>query len=154
MKRSGLQSPSDRGQTLVEFALVAPIIFLFLFAIVDFGMAMDRRLTLQHAVREGARMAAVKDDIQQICDHTVEQAQGMITAADITLSYEDMDVPADGRDTDGGDSVKVTATFTYDLPIIGPALSGLLGSSLGTIDMAPWGAARLERGVSGATECP
>lgn len=138
---------SARGQTVLEFAVIAPIMFVFLFGIIDFGMSLDRRITLQHAVREGARMAAVNDDIGQICDHTVEQAQGMITASDITLFYEDMDEPPDGRATDAGDSVTVRATFTYDFPI----LSGVLPLS---IDMSPWGSARLERGVSGATVCP
>ena len=50
---------SEGGQTLIEFALIMPIVFLFLFVLVDFGIAMDRRLVLQHAVREGARYAAV-----------------------------------------------------------------------------------------------
>jgi hypothetical protein len=65
-----------------------------------------------------------------------------------------MSRPPDGRDTDGGDSVKITAHFTYDLPIIRPALSGLFGGDIGAIDMSPWGDSRLEQSVSGATECP
>jgi hypothetical protein len=143
---------SQRGQTLVEFALIAPIILLLIAGIIDFGMAMDRRIVLQHAVREGARYAAVTDDIGQVCDRTIEQAQGMIAGSDITVSYEDVD--GNGRATDAGDSVKVKASFTYHLPIIRPALSGLFGRDIGTIDMSPWGSARLERSVSGATECP
>lgn len=144
----------EAGQTILEFALVAPIILLFLYVIIDFGIAMDRRITLQHAVREGARMAAVKDDVQQICDYTVAEAQDLITSTDISLSYADMDVPPDGRATDAGDSVRVTASFTYSLPIIQPLLSGLFGGSVGVITMDPWGSARLESSVSGATVCP
>ena len=145
---------SARGQTLVEFALVAPIFVILLAGIIDFAMAMDRRITVQHAIREGARYAAVTDDVGLVCDRVVEQAQGIVTSPDITISYEDKDDPLNGRDTDVGDSVKVTASFTYDLPIIRPALSGLFGGDIGTIDMSPWGDARLERSVSGATVCP
>ena len=145
---------SARGQTLVEFALIAPIMVILLAGIIDFAMAMDRRITVQHAVREGARYAAVTDDVGLVCDRVVEQAQGTVAGSDITISYADMDDPANGRDTDVGDSVKVTAHFTYDLPIIRPALSGLFGGDIGAIDMSPWGDARLETSVSGATVCP
>lgn len=143
---------SAKGQTLVEFALIAPIIVILLAGIIDFAMAMDRRITVQHAVREGARYAAVTDDVGLVCDRVVEQAQGIVAGSDITISHEDID--GDGRATDAGDSVKVTAHFTYDLPIIGPALEGLFGSDIGVIDLSPWGDARLETSVSGATVCP
>ena len=152
--RSVLQPrPAERGQTLIEFALLAPVIILFLFMIVDFGIAMDRRIVLQHAVREGARMAAVNDDIGEVCDHTVAEAQGIITATDITFSYEDLDDPPNGRATDAGDSVKVKASFAYEFPILGEVLSAFGGGPL-SIDMSPWGTARLELSVPGETECP
>ncbi|GJG93707.1 TadE/TadG family type IV pilus assembly protein [Cupriavidus pauculus] len=48
---------SQRGASAVEFALVAPVFFLLLFSIVDFGAMMWANLTMQHAVREGARYA-------------------------------------------------------------------------------------------------
>lgn len=53
IKRSRWQ----RGASAVEFALVAPLFFLLLFSIVDFSAMMWANLTMQHAVREGARYA-------------------------------------------------------------------------------------------------
>ncbi|WP_316157577.1 TadE/TadG family type IV pilus assembly protein [Cupriavidus sp. BIC8F] len=47
----------ETGASAVEFALVAPLFFLLIFSIVDFGMMMFANLTMQHAVREGARYA-------------------------------------------------------------------------------------------------
>ena len=138
----------------MEFALIAPMLILFLFAIVDFGIAMDRRITLQHGVREGARWAAVHTDTADIQQRTSDQSQGIIDPADVTVCYEDGD---DGNTTvgDPGDSVVVSATFTYDLFIVRPVLSGLFGGgSAGTIDMTPSGTARLERSVFGAVACP
>jgi Flp pilus assembly protein TadG len=143
---------SARGQTLVEFALIAPIFVILIAGIIDFAVAMDRDITLKHAVREGARYAAVTDDVGLVCDRVIEQAQGIVTGSDITISYEDIN--GDGRATDAGDSVKVTAHFTYDLPLIRPALSGLFGGDIGTIDMSPSGSAWLEKSVPGGTECP
>ncbi len=48
-----------RGQALVEFALVAPIFFLILFAIIEGGRFILYYETLNNATREGARYAIV-----------------------------------------------------------------------------------------------
>src|SRR6478672_13318474 len=48
-----------RGQAMVEFALVAPIFFLMLFAIIEGGRFIFYYQTLNNAVREGARYAIV-----------------------------------------------------------------------------------------------
>jgi len=46
-----------KGQTTVEFALTAFILFAVLFALIDFAVMFFVNLTMQHAVREGARYA-------------------------------------------------------------------------------------------------
>lgn len=145
---------SRRAQALIEFALIAPLMFVFLFTMVDFGIALDRRITLQHAVREGARYAAVHTDALDIKQRTVDQAQDILDIADVDVCY--MPNPDDENSDPGdpGSAVRVSATFEYDLAILGPVLSGLFGgSSVGTISMTPSGTARLERGVEGAVEC-
>ncbi len=48
---------AQRGAAAVEFALVSSVFFLLLFSVVDFGYLMWVNLTMQHAVREGARYA-------------------------------------------------------------------------------------------------
>jgi len=48
-----------RGASLVEFAFVAPVLFLLLFGIVEFGWAFTQYLDVRHGAREGARLAAV-----------------------------------------------------------------------------------------------
>lgn len=47
----------ESGASIVEFALIAPIFFLLIFAIIEFGLLFWVDLTMQHAVREGARYA-------------------------------------------------------------------------------------------------
>jgi Flp pilus assembly protein TadG len=49
----------SRGQAMVEFALVAPIFFLLLFSIIEFGRAIYYVQMLNNAAREGARYAIV-----------------------------------------------------------------------------------------------
>ena len=48
----------DRGATLVEAALVYALLFLALFAVVEFGLAFKDWLSVSHAAREGARAGA------------------------------------------------------------------------------------------------
>jgi Flp pilus assembly protein TadG len=45
------------GQSLVEFAMVAPLFFMLVFGITDFGRLFFTKLTLQHALREAGRYA-------------------------------------------------------------------------------------------------
>jgi Flp pilus assembly protein TadG len=52
----------EKGAAIVEFALVAILVFGLLFAIVDLGMMFYVNLTMQHAVREGARFAITGND--------------------------------------------------------------------------------------------
>jgi len=49
----------SRGQALVEFALVAPFLFLLLFGVIEFGRFVYYTETLNSAAREGARYAIV-----------------------------------------------------------------------------------------------
>ncbi|WP_261817089.1 TadE/TadG family type IV pilus assembly protein [Vibrio gallicus] len=48
---------SIRGASLIEFSIVATLLFSLLFTIIDFALYGYVKLTMQHAVREGARYA-------------------------------------------------------------------------------------------------
>ncbi|WP_295993863.1 TadE/TadG family type IV pilus assembly protein [Rugamonas sp.] len=47
----------QRGSNVIEMALVAPVFFLILFGIIEFSLMYFSTLTMQYAVREGARYA-------------------------------------------------------------------------------------------------
>ena len=49
----------ERGATAVEFALVAPVFFLLVLAIIEFGWHFFVQHTIQYATREGTRIALV-----------------------------------------------------------------------------------------------
>jgi Flp pilus assembly protein TadG len=49
----------DRGQTIVEFALVMPFLIFLLLGICQFGLAFHNYLSITDAARVGARKAAV-----------------------------------------------------------------------------------------------
>ena len=50
---------ADEGQNLVEFALLLPILMYILMGIMQFGLIFAVYLTLNNAVREGARWASI-----------------------------------------------------------------------------------------------
>lgn len=53
---------NDKGQGLVEFALILPIFLLIFVAIVDFGWVIFVKTNVNNAAREGARYYAVNED--------------------------------------------------------------------------------------------
>ncbi|CAG2156817.1 TadE/TadG family type IV pilus assembly protein [Cupriavidus numazuensis] len=67
----------DTGASAVEFALVAPIFFLLLFSIADFGMMMFANLTMQNAVREGARFAVTGQTTLDPADTSSQRFQAV-----------------------------------------------------------------------------
>jgi len=61
---------SERGQSLVEFALALPILVLLLFAVIQFGVVFNNYVTLTDATRAGARnSAADQTHIDSAHDH-------------------------------------------------------------------------------------
>src|SRR5215211_3112065 len=50
---------SEEGASLVEFALVLPVLALILFAMLDFGKAFNYWIDETHLANEGARWAVV-----------------------------------------------------------------------------------------------
>lgn len=52
----------ERGATIVEAAIVYGLLFLAMFAIVEFGLAFKDWLSVSHAAREGARAGATYGD--------------------------------------------------------------------------------------------
>jgi len=52
---------NTKGQSLVEFALILPVLMLIILGIVEFGWLLNGQITLTNAAREGARTAVVCD---------------------------------------------------------------------------------------------
>jgi Flp pilus assembly protein TadG len=54
-----IQGRRRRGKAVVEFAFVAPLLFLLIFGMIEFGRVVMVMQILTNAVREGGRLAAV-----------------------------------------------------------------------------------------------
>ena len=55
-----------KGQALVEFVLILPIFILILFAIVDFGMILNKKNELENISVDISNMIRNNDDILEI----------------------------------------------------------------------------------------
>ena len=69
MRRLRAFGRADEGQNLVEFALLLPVLMYILMGIMQFGLIFAVYLTMNNAVREGARGASI-----YVYDNTITQA--------------------------------------------------------------------------------
>ena len=105
---------------MVEFALVAPLLFLLVFGIIDFGWAFSQNLDVKHAAREGARLAAVNAATGNNPDDRLDELIRLIRERSTELADNETQVfvafadgPADTNTTSGeiGDSVIVCLRY-------------------------------------------
>jgi hypothetical protein len=78
-----------RGAALVEFAIVAPLLFLIVLGIIEFGVIMMHQLTLVQVAREGSRAASLGRPVAQI-EERITNTAGALPNHDelqIDLSY-------------------------------------------------------------------
>lgn len=112
---------------MVEFALVAPLLFLILFGIIQFGIAFMNSVALTDAVRAGARKAAVSRSAADPTLTTKNAVLGAATDLDTSQLSSRITVTSDWV---SGDTVTVDATYPYQINLLGIVVaSGNLHSS-------------------------
>jgi Flp pilus assembly protein TadG len=110
-----------KGQSLVETALVLPVLLLILTGIIDFSLMFNNYLIVSNASREGARCAIVGSTNEQITTAVNTVAQTLdSTKLTITIT------PSDKADRVAGTSIKVSIKYTYKM--ITPVISAILPS--------------------------
>ena len=135
----------ERGQAMVEFALLLPIFLAVLFLIIDFGVGINRWVIVTNSTREGARIGAVGASTPDIADRVATTSNGLLDPADVTVRYV--------GDGDGvvnrGESVVVESDYEYGL--ITP-LRAFLSIAFDSITFHSCTDMRLELPVSGAVD--
>lgn len=85
---------TQRGASLVEAALMLPLIVLILFGIIQFAILYDRQQGLHAAAREGARLASLRNTTQtQITNRVDDALEGVSLPGGITITV----TPADAQ---------------------------------------------------------
>jgi Flp pilus assembly protein TadG len=77
----------DAGASAVEFALVLPLLVLFLFGTITFGLAFARIQAMEAVAREGARYASIGRTVTyaQVNAHAQGTAAGLIRGQDVQV---------------------------------------------------------------------
>ena len=115
---------SNRGQSIVEMALILPVLLLLIFGMIDFGRVLHSYLVVTAAAREGARSAAVQTAVADViidakaAAATLDQAQLTVAVTYYQNSSGTVSaVPVRG--------FPVEVTVHYSVTIITPLLSAL-----------------------------
>lgn len=101
----------ERGQSITEFAVLAPVLILLLVAALDIGRAYDAYVSLTNASREGARYGASNPaDAAGITNHAIQEAGSItISPANVTIAC----TPPPCATTHNGDQIRVTVTYDF-----------------------------------------
>jgi len=81
----------SRGQAIVEFALVLPLLLVLVMGIIDFGLIMQQYLTLNQGAREGARMASVGGSAADVTSRVEEILAVRWTSAEVSVNVTETD---------------------------------------------------------------
>ncbi len=139
----------EKGQALVEFALLVPIFLILMFAIVDFGMGFYSWITVTNSAREGARLGAVHPPLDvpaSPCFGKVSLEEcirdRVFETAGLPNEDTNLDVVVEGEELPSGQSVVVQVDYRYGLMT---PLASLIGNLIGsTLNLSSTADMRLE----------
>jgi Flp pilus assembly protein TadG len=122
---------------LVEFAIVLIPLSLFLFGLIQFGLAFDQKQSINSAAREGARLAAVPHPANTVSAirATAQSSFGSVTTATLTtnvfLDASTTPLPNDFVPCAGNEGHRVvvvsTTVFVITIPVWGTEAATLTG---------------------------
>jgi Flp pilus assembly protein TadG len=152
----------SRGQSLVEFAIILPVITLVVLGLFDLGKAVFTYNTLSQAARQANRTAIVDQDIARVRAMAVAAAPNIgLTSSNVTVCFKTPDSTQNNCSSPSTDNCPastrvigcvaiVTASMSYTpmtpvISIFWPSIA-LTSTSVGDIDyVCPTGT---------ATTCP
>jgi len=105
---------SERGDSLVELALILPVLLLILIAILDLGRAVYAYHVVANCAREGARYGVVSG-------RTSSQIEGVVKAAAVGLDPSKLTVTVSNPTAD---TVRVEVDYRFELitPLVAQAI--------------------------------
>lgn len=119
------------GATVVEFAIIAPAFLLLMIAVIELSMAYFANLTMQHAVREGARYAVTgqsnldpsasnQQRYQAVIQKIKDSSMGMYDKVNPVISVNGVSTTSAGMFGNAGDIVviSVDCSWAFSTPMI------------------------------------
>jgi Flp pilus assembly protein TadG len=116
-----------RGQAMVEFTLILPLLLLLILGIYQFGQAYADYIQVTNAARDGGRKALVsRSDASGVADviSTAKNATWWLDKNQMAVSV------SPGQPWTTGQNVTVTVTYPYSIDLLGFVVaSGTLKSA-------------------------
>lgn len=134
------------GGSLVEFVLIAPLLFVILFGIIEFGILIFDKAVLTNACREGARAGIVFAD-PRISDAEIEAVVRNYCEAHLISfgSGSTLVVPSPTRSGNAaGDSLTVTANYDFRFLVFSNVMALIGGSIENLVNLDAVSVMRLE----------
>lgn len=112
----------EKGQALLELALVLPILILLLTGIFEFGRIYSAELIVNHSAREGARLGSVGAQDSAIITRVQNTASGLDTSQLAIVI-----VPSEGNRVRGSE---ISVSVDYPVSIVTPFVSVITGATV------------------------
>jgi Flp pilus assembly protein TadG len=131
--RKRARARDERGQSIVEFALVLPLLAVLMIGMIKFGILLNNYITLTNAVAAGARTLAVNRGVGTATPNACTLAYTALTNAATNLITSKITITeppvfttssgSAGADTCtalvAGDAATMQATYPCDLLVFG-----------------------------------
>lgn len=118
----------ERGAATVEFAVIAVVLFLLVFGIIEFGILLFDKHILTNASREGARAGIVMTDGVRVTDDEIKQIvrdyaqEFMVSFRESSTLVFDPDIsPVESSRVGGGlfgTDLVVTVNYQFDFLLL------------------------------------
>jgi len=111
---------NEKGQSLVEFAILLPLLLLLMMGILEFSLMLNSYLTINNSAREGARLGIVAGsniEIKELILNISPNLDSKKLIVNIT--------PLEGSRQSGG---TITVEVIYNYQVIIPIISNILGN--------------------------
>jgi Flp pilus assembly protein TadG len=130
--RRGRKGGATKGQTLLEFLLVAPIFLFLMFAVLDFGRLFFVQMDLEEAVQEAARYASTGNHLPDPNNpnQSLSRVQSIINEAEqaaigwgASVTNVQVSSLGGGAGSAGGPGDIVTVSLTVSLNLMTPIVA-------------------------------
>ena len=127
---------TSRGQALVEFALILPLLVFLLLGLFDFGRAVYAFSTVNNAARDGARLAVVDQTESHVQALAAQRAASLgIDPDDVAMEFHQKHEPGTPCEFSPGQMQITDCVAVVEIPYTYTAITPLIGNLVGTIDM-------------------
>jgi hypothetical protein len=139
LRRHVARGRRDRGQSLIEFALVLPMLLVLFFGIIEFGNAWRIYQLVTNTAREGAREAVLPSSTTFTVDSIIDER---LNGSGLDASQATVILGICSGDGCRGNPDSVRIDYPYQFVVLGPVIQlmcggvGCDGSAYSTVNLS------------------